>query len=218
MASRLEDVKRYLGKPITDPLGNIVGKVVGLAFDSKNEVKGIAIESGDGGLIRCPIERVVVNENSIHLEQPWRVEADELDRLYEVVAKRIQALEELYGSGEIEEEIYAELYKAHKSTLEELEERRRSLIEGLRAKISEKVEEIKELQMFLANNKILRASGEVDEYSYRISNDAIRRGLQRSISEKKEMEDLLGRLERACKPEELEDQGEIFVRIRESPI
>jgi hypothetical protein len=197
MASNLEALKRYLGKPITDPSWNIVVRVVGFSFDTKNEVNGIAIEGGYGDLMRCPMERVVVNENSIHLEQPWRIEADELDRLYEVVAKRVQALEELYGSGEIEEEIYAELYKSHKSTLGELEERRRSLIEGLRSRISEKVEEIKELQMFLANNKILRASGEVDEYSYRISNDAIRRGLQKSISEKKEMEGLMERLERS---------------------
>lgn len=218
MALRLEIMKRYLGKPITDPFGNIVGKVVGLSFDSKNEVKGIAIESGDGDLMRLPMERIIVNENSIHLEQPWRIEANELDRMYEVIANRIQALEELYNSGEIEEEIYAELHKSHKSALEELEERRKSLIEGLRAKISEKVEEIKELQMFLANNKILRASGEVDEYSYRISNDAIRRGLQRSISEKKEMEELLDRLERSFEPEREEDREEIFVRIKEGPI
>ncbi len=196
MVLDMETARRFLGKPVLDPAGANIGRLVGLSTDMKNEVTSVEIEFGNGEFQSCPISQFKIIDGAVVFIPAWQVEAENLNRELEVASKRISALSELYRSGEIQKEIYDELCKQHEAATKEIYESRKILSESLRKKIEEINEKIGELESFLANNKIQHASKELDDEAYKIASSSIQSGIKRTLLRRESIERLLNELEK----------------------
>jgi len=188
MNLRMDAVKHLLGQTISDQYGATIGKVVGIQTDVKSCVTSIEIELGNGQFINCPPSQVVVDGKGIKLLDDWKLEADNLRTEFDLAVKRMNALSELHRQGEIQPSIYEDFRRNHDENLKELETRKEDLTKRLASVSVQLDQQIRELEMFLATNKMQLASGEIDPQAYKVAADSIEHGLHRAFSAKREIE------------------------------
>ncbi|WP_455367545.1 CdvA-like protein [[Eubacterium] cellulosolvens] len=189
-----EKIIQFIGKTIHDTHSRTVGKLIGYYANIKNEVTSIEIEKCNGDILNCPISQMEIDGDTITYIHPWEYEANNLKRQYDLISRRTRALDELYRNGSLDKTIYEELRSQHISTIDELEEQKKILIESLRTR-GEKLEgQIRELELFLANCKMQHSAGEIDPNSYNLAYEAVDNGFKMVLSEKsylKEIENFL---------------------------
>jgi len=184
-------MKRFLGKPVRSYYGGFEGSLVSLSPDAKNEVADVEIEHGNSYFEKYPINQITINSEYLVFVPSWKVQADELKRQFDLTSKRIKALNELRSEGEIHEDLYSELWKQHETLHSEIRDTQQTLIKNL-SEISQRLtSQIKELQICLTNNKMQRAAGEIDEESYRATNESIKAGLKKASLERADLENTL---------------------------
>jgi len=201
----MDVAKDLLGRSISDHYGATVGRIVGISTDVKNRVTSIEVELGNGQFLNCAPSQIIVNEKGITLLDEWKLEADSLKIEFDLAVRRMKALSDLHRQGDIQPEIYEDFRRNHDLDLKELEARREALTKKL-ASISARLDQqIRELETFLANNKMQLASGEIDPQAYKIATDSIEKGLNRAFSAKRDIEEIL-RDAAALKSSRLDDQ------------
>src|SRR5207245_766914 len=94
MPITLEEIRRFLGRPLQDPYGRTFGKVVGISANLKDEITGVGIEVGNGEFVQCPGERVKISADTLVLAPTWKIEAEEFrkefdDQSYKAVSDAI---------------------------------------------------------------------------------------------------------------------------------
>src|SRR5881409_934236 len=188
MPITLEQVRRFLGRTLQDPYGRAFGKVVGISANLRDEVTGVGIEEGNGEFLQCPGDRVTITGDSLILAPAWKVEAEEFRKEFDIVTRRLKALDELFSVGDIQQDIYEDLRKQHEEGINELKEKRRTLLDTLARRTGLLNGQLRELQTYLASNKMLHASGEFDDAGYRSASDEINTGLVRTSAERKDIE------------------------------
>ncbi len=191
MTLRMDMARHILGRAILDEYGATIGKIVGISTDVRGQVTSIEVELGNGQFLNCSPAQVIITEQEIRLLDDWRVEADSLKREFELAIKRMNALSDLHRQGDIQPEIYEDFHRNHDANLNELETRREDLKRKLALVGSRLDQQIRELEMFLATNKMQLASGEIDPQAYKIAADSIENGLKRIFSAKKQIETIL---------------------------
>ncbi len=194
MDMKMSELKKFLGKPINNSRGDTLGRLVGLITNTKNDVISATVELVDGEFVSYPSAQVKLENDSISLIPRWRVECEELKNEMQTVTRRIQALDELYSQGDVQKEIYSELRDQHSHAIEQFKQVQEGLAKELSSKLEDLKREARELESLMANNKMQHSSGEIDDLSYKVSTEAIRSGIERILSERKEIEDYLGYL------------------------
>ncbi len=190
MTTTLEQIRRFLGKPLQDPYGRAYGKVVGISANLKDEVTAVGVEVGNGEFVQCAGERLSISSDSLVLVPSWKQEAEEFRRQFEIVTRRLRALDELFSVGDIQRDIYEDLRKQHEDAINELKDRRKQILETLSQRTGVLSLQLRQLQTHLAGDKMLHASGEFDDVSYKAASEAIDTGLIRAMAEKKEVESI----------------------------
>ena len=122
MPITLEQVRRFLGRTLQDPYGRAFGKVVGISANLRDEVTGVGIEEGNGEFLQCPGDRVTITGDSLILAPAWKVEAEEFRKEFDIVTRRLRALDELFSVGDIQKDVYEDLRKQHEDAINELKE------------------------------------------------------------------------------------------------
>src|SRR6266705_1104847 len=107
MPITLEEIRRFLGRSLQDPYGRTFGKVVGISANLKDEITGVGIEVGNGEFVQCPGDRVKISADTLVLAPTWKVEAEEFRKEFDVVTRRLRALDELFSVGDIQKEVYS---------------------------------------------------------------------------------------------------------------
>src|SRR6266705_1254823 len=102
MPITLEEIRRFLGRSLQDPYGRTFGKVV-----------GIGIEVGNAAFVQCPGDRVKISADTLVLAPTWKVEAEEFRKEFDVVTRRLKALDELFSVGDIQKDVYEDMRKQH---------------------------------------------------------------------------------------------------------
>ena len=194
MPITLEQIRRFLGRPLQDPYGRTFGKVVGINANLKDEVTGVGIEVGNGEFVQCPGDRVTISADSLVLAPTWKVEAEEFRKEFDVVTRRLKALDELFSVGDIQKDVYEDMRKQHEDAINELKSKRKSILDTLSQRSSTLNTQQRQLQIHLAGNKMFHASGEFDDQSYKAVSDAIDTGLVRAMAERKEVDSIFGYL------------------------
>lgn len=228
MTLQMDQAKKFLGKTIVDAHGRSIGRLVGIATDIKNTVTSVEIELGNSQFLHCPAEQLLVEGDSLIYLHEWKVQASDLKKELDIALRRVKALEELYKSGEIRADLYDDLKTQHESAVNELQTRRAASIDDLKNRKKRFDEQVKELETFLANNKMQHSSGEIGDEAYKIANESIHSGLERTLAERKDIEsyiDYLSRLENKEPPkptyivsnERSENRDVVVVHIEESP-
>jgi hypothetical protein len=190
MTLRLEEIRRFLGRSLQDPYGRSFGKVVGISANLKDEVTNIGIEVGNGEFIQCPGDRAAISGDSLVLTPSWKVEAEEFRKEFDVVTRRLRALDELFSVGDIQKDVYEDLRKQHEDAINELKSKRKEILDTLSQRNNTLNTQLRQLQTHLAGNKMLHASGEFDDQSYKAASDAIDQGLLRGMAERKDVESI----------------------------
>jgi len=186
----VEQVGKYLGKPIEDSMGRPIGKLVGLTADIKDEVTAIQIAHSDGEVAQHPITFVKVLEDKLILMQTWRVEAEDLRKKHDIIVRRRQALDLLLKDGDIEKAEYDQLRSNYEDLDTQIKEKRETLVDTLKHVDSNLEQQINNLQGALTNNKMLYSSAEIDEQTYHGVTESIRSGLEISRKERKDIENI----------------------------
>ena len=198
MIITLEEIRRFLGRPLQDPYGRAYGRIVGISANLKDEVIAVGVEVGNGEFVQCPGERLSVSGENLVLLPLWKQESDEFRKEFEVVTKRLRALDELFSVGDIQKDIYEDLRKQHEDAINQLKTKRVEILETLIQRTGTLSTQLRQLQTHMAGNKMLHASGEFDDTSYKAASEAIDTGLIRAMAEKKEVDSIssyLGKLE-----------------------
>jgi CdvA-like coiled-coil domain len=196
MAITLEQVRRFLGRTLQDPYGRAFGKVVGISANLKDEITGVGIEVGNGEFLQCPGDRVTITGDTLILAPAWKVEAEEFRKEFDIVTRRLRALDELFSVGDIQKDVYEDLRKQHEDAINELKGKRKEIIDTLGQRTSTLNTQLRQLQTHLAGNKMLHASGEFDDQNYKAASDAIDSGLVRAMAEKKDVETIYSYLQK----------------------
>jgi hypothetical protein len=190
MPITLEEIRRFLGRSLQDPYGRSFGKVVGINANLRDEITGVGIEVGNGEFIQAPGDRVHISADTLVLAPSWKVEAEEFRKEFDVVTRRLRALDELFSVGDIQKDVYEDLRKQHEDAINELKTKRTTILSNLSQRNSTLNTQLRQLQTHLAGNKMLHASGEFDDQSYKAASDAIDTGLVRAIAERKDVESI----------------------------
>jgi hypothetical protein len=198
MTITLEGIRRFLGKPLQDPYGRAYGRVVGITANLRDEVTAVGVEVGNGEFVQCPGERLATSNENLVLLPSWKQEAEEFRKEFDIVTKRLRALDELFSVGDIQRDVYEDLRKQHEDAINELKGKRAQILETLSQRTGTLSTQLRQLQTHLAGNKMLHASGEFDDTNYKAASEAIDTGLIRAMAEKKEVDAIfsyLGKLE-----------------------
>src|SRR5881397_583597 len=198
MIITLEEIRRFLGRPLQDPYGRAYGRIVGISANLKDEVTAVGVEVGNGEFVQCPGDRLSISTDSLVLLPAWKQEADDFRKEFEIVTRRLKALDELFSVGDIQRDVYEDLRKQHEDAINQLREKRVGILETLSQRTGTLSTQLRQLQTHLAGNKMLHASGEFDDISYKAASEAIDTGLLRAMAEKKEVDTIfsyLGKLD-----------------------
>src|SRR6266702_657620 len=190
MTLTLEEIRRFLGRPLQDPYGRAYGRIVGISANLKDEVTAVVVEVCNGEFVQCPGDRLSVSGENLVLLPAWKQESDVFRKEFEVVTKRLRALDELFSVGDIQKDVYEDLRKQHEDAINQLKSKRIEILETLSQRTSTLNTQLRQLQTHLAGNKMLHASGEFDDQSYKAASDAIDTGLARAAAERKDVESI----------------------------
>lgn len=158
-----------MGKRIKDSYGRYAGFVVGINTDPFGEIKGIAIDSGQEGLVEIPRESIHQDGDFMILTPQWKLDADKFRNENSLVKSRAIAVEELLKEGEITNEEYSKTRKLYEGYNVKLVEMGKNLEERLRNRDQDLDREANDLKNMSTNIKIQFKSGEVDAESFRAS-------------------------------------------------
>jgi hypothetical protein len=189
-----ELLRKFLGKPIRDIYGRNLGNIVGIILDEKGGVGAIGIERGDGGFAKYFTENVLVRGEDLLLVPSWTVTAEKFQRGMTHAERRIDALDQLYGSGKITARTYKDVKKSYESVVNERNDARETLMSELKNRSTELADESNELEVFLANVEVQHLTGELDEESYGLAVGSLKLAFNRMIAEKNDIESLLGEI------------------------
>lgn len=188
MALTLEQIRRFLGRSLQDPYGRAYGRIIGISANLKDEVTAVGVEVGSGEFVQCPGDRLAVSADNLVLVPEWKQDAEEFKKEFEIVTRRLRALDELFSVGDIQRDVYEDLRKQHEDAINELKEKRKEILDTLNERTGVLGTQLRQLQIHLAGNKMLHASGEFDDTSYKAASEAIDIGLIRAMAEKKDVE------------------------------
>lgn len=188
---KAEKVRELIGKQIYDMHERPIGRIVGYYANTKNLATSVEVELSNGDFFNCPISQISLDEDHVNYIHPWEFEANGLKQQFDLISRRIKALDELFRNGDIDKELYEELKTQHTSAIEELQEQKNILMESLNERNKTLEGQIKELEIFLANSKMQHMSGEIDDKHYQVIYDAVNNGFKRILSEKKFLTEVL---------------------------
>ncbi|MBX5328798.1 MAG: CdvA-like protein [Candidatus Bathyarchaeota archaeon] len=113
----------------------------------------------------------------------WKHSFKRLSEEYEMAKKKKQALDNLLNTGKISPPTHELFNKEIDATVEEIEKQQRALLEKMNTKMMELEEQIKTLEMFLANFEIQHVTGEVDDETYQREINLLSVGLDTARNE-----------------------------------
>jgi hypothetical protein len=212
----VENVGKFLGKSVRTPYRAIIGKLVGVDTNIRNEVTQVNIEQASGALAKYPIAQVRIDNEFVTITPAWKDEAADLEREYLTASKRLTALKALLSDGDIDIAACKEMTSEYENAIHAIENRRVTLIDSLKERSGKLEEQIRQLQLALTDNKLLYSSGVVEASAYKDACQVIHEALDAYFGEKKDIQATIGtlaNLERSQPPQELPKAQPVEQRI-----
>ena len=117
----------------------------------------------------------------------WKYPFELVLRELDLAKKRKKALDDLYNAGRISQSTYEHIERELTEVMIDLEAHLKSLAEKMKARVKDLEDQMRILEVFLANLELHYAAGEVDEETYSRQSRAITLGLEAT---KQEMENI----------------------------
>ncbi len=139
---------------------------------------------------------MALTPKSITLTPEWKLDSEDVISELSLLRKRINALESLRDSREIDGDIYAELLESQKAGYLDKVKSAEALAGSMRAKLGEITGQISSLTKYLVNAKLDHKSGELDGVSLKLAQESIEPTLRPLIAERNDLASSLKNLER----------------------
>lgn len=192
---RVEDVEKYLGKPVNDPYGRRIGFIIGFYSDPDGNVTSFEISIGDQEFKEMGIDRFELNNGDIVLVPEWEYEVKKIENRLERLRKRVIALNELYAKKEIPKHAYEKFKKNIENELIKTKEDARNIREVLKKRLNVLEDTIVELEKTITSLKMNYIAGEIPEKAYKTAVDQVRKYLDLVQAEKESVKKHLEKIE-----------------------
>jgi Zn-dependent oligopeptidase len=140
-----------------------------------------------GTILGVKSRQIALTPKTVTLTPEWKLDAEDLISELSLLRKRVEALESLKASEEIDGEIYAELVQAQREGYLDKVKSGAALAGEMKARLKEISGQISSLTKYLAHAKLGHKSGEVDGASLKLAEDSIKPTLRPLIAERKDL-------------------------------
>jgi hypothetical protein len=113
----------------------------------------------------------------------WKHSFERINEEYEIVQRKKQALDNLLSTGKISQSTYDSFNQEMNNAVAEIERQQRALLEKMSLKVNELEQQVKILEMLLANFEIQHATGEIDQEIYQHKTELLSMGLEAARQE-----------------------------------
>ena len=113
----------------------------------------------------------------------WKYTFKRLNEEYEIANKKKQALDKLFESGKISQSTRDSFTNDINAAIVQIEKQQKELIENMQLKTQELENQIKTLEILLANYEIQHVVGEIDEQIYQQEINLLTTGLETTRNE-----------------------------------
>lgn len=167
-------VDKIIGLPVRDYLGRELGKVVCYTRNGRGVIDKITTLDDYGEVREFDKDEVEITPTEIRIADKLLNEAKYLRREIEINFKRRKALEELNKSSAFHKRVYVELKASFDKEKEELEKRKKELLDSANIRREEIARRIVEMQKIQAIVEVQAMSGEIDDVTYRTALSGIK--------------------------------------------
>ena len=140
-----------------------------------------------GNILAAKARQIALTPKTITLTPEWKVESEDVISELTTLRKRVNALESLKDTKEIDGEIYAEILEAQKAGYLEKVKSVEALADSMKARLALITGQISSLTRYLVNAKLGHKSGELDESSLRLAEESIEPSLRPLIAERNDL-------------------------------
>jgi HPt (histidine-containing phosphotransfer) domain-containing protein len=113
----------------------------------------------------------------------WKDAFEKIDTELDLTNRKKKALDDLLGSGRISQSTYDLLCKDLNEGINQIEIRRKALVEKMTNKLSELEEQLQTLEFFLANSEMAYTAGEINDELHAKESSALNLGLEATRQE-----------------------------------
>ena len=178
----------YIGKPIKNEYGRIIGKVASFALTPSGKFDAVFVEFGDGQFTKQSMESLRFIGAEVTFISKIKNQASILSDQIPLIWRKDQALKDLSDKRKIAPEICQELHNSFTNVLTQLKKDAQVIIEESTIEIERCREEISSLSYAIANLEIEHEIGKVDEENYKSAFALLQEALKRATSEKTDYE------------------------------
>jgi hypothetical protein len=178
----------YIGKPIKNEYGRIIGKVASFALTPSGKFDAVFVEFGDGQFTKQPMETLKFNNAEVTFISKTKNQASILCDQIPLIWRKDQALKDLNAKRKISPDLYQELHNSFTSVLTQLKKDAQIIVEEAAIEIERCQEEISSLSYAIANLEIEHEIGKVDEENYKNAFALLQETLKRDTLEKTDFE------------------------------
>ncbi len=178
----------YIGKPIKNEYGRIIGKVASFALTPDGKFDAVYMEFGDGQFTKQPMENLRFNGSEVTFVTKIKSQAGTLCDHIPLIWRKDEALKDLLDKKKIAPEVFQDLHQSFGTVLVQLKKDAQVIIDESAVEIERCREEITSLSYAIANLEIEHEIGKVDEETYKSAFALLQETLKRASSEKTDYE------------------------------
>ncbi len=153
------------------------------------------MEAVAGHIVSAKSRQLALTPKSITVTPEWKLDSQDVISELSLLRKRINALESLRDSREIDGEIYTELLGSQKAGYLDKVKSAEALAGSMKVRLVEIVGQISSLTKYLVNAKLDHKSGELDGVSLKLAQESIEPTLRPLIAERNDLANSLKTLE-----------------------
>ena len=178
----------YIGKPIKNEYGRIIGKVASFALTPSGKFDAVFVEFSDGQFTKQPMETLKFNGAEVTFISKIKNQAGVLCDQIPLIWRKDQALKDLSDKRKITPDLYQELHNSFTSVLTQLKKDGQIIVDESAIEIERCQEEISSLSYAIVNLEIEHEIGKVDEENYKNAFALLQETLKRATLEKTDFE------------------------------
>lgn len=178
----------YIGKPIKNEYGRVIGKVASFALTPSGKFDAVYVEFGDGQFTKQPMENLRFSGAEVTYISRIKNQAGTVCDQIPLIWRKDQALKDLNDKKKIAPELYQELHNSFTSVLTQLKKNAQVIVDESAVEIVRCQEEISSLSYAICNLEIEHEIGKVDEENYKSAFTLLQESLKRATTEKTDFE------------------------------
>ncbi|HUK84581.1 MAG TPA: CdvA-like protein [Candidatus Acidoferrum sp.] len=178
----------YIGKPIKNDYGRIIGKVASFALTPDGKFDAVYVEFGDGQFTKQPMENLRFNGADVTFVTKIKTQAGSLCDHIPLIWRKDEALKDLLEKKKITPDVFQDLHNSFGTVLTQLKKDAQVIIDESAVEIERCRDEITSLSYAIANLEIEHEIGKVDEETYKTAFALLQETLKRASSEKTDYE------------------------------